>query len=77
MSNAAISPALARVPRMARARLPGMMCSRTNASTVTPSTDDHGLGDAPELYPIMRSPASVIGRGSDFVKYHSSGLMKP
>ncbi len=79
LSKFAISPALARGPSTARARLPGMMCSSTNTSTVTPRRTTTAWTRRRSVYPIMSARALRPHRplAQPFEKYHSSGLMNP
>src|SRR5215813_4981387 len=55
--NAPISAALARLPRIARARLPGITCCRTNVTAVTPSTTITAWTIRRSRYPITSSLA--------------------
>src|SRR5580658_10567717 len=51
--NAAISAGLARVPRIALARLPGMRCSSKNVTAVTPITTITAWPVRRIRYPVM------------------------
>ena len=57
------APALARGPRMARARLPGMRCSSTNTSSVTPSRTTTAWARRRSVNPIMSGPSASVRIG--------------
>jgi hypothetical protein len=60
-----------------RSTLPGNRCSRMNVTALTPITTRIAWAIRRVMYPVTSSGAFSLRPSQLFVKYHSSGLMKP